>query len=118
MESNDKPKGSHLWKPGQSGNPAGRQKGKANHVNMEVRERFKEIVENQMENVMEALDRIALEDPAKYVDTLTKLSAFFTPKMTEEVNKQAPPIFILPAGVQVPQQDLQSEENKEEQTED
>jgi hypothetical protein len=97
------------WKPGQSGNPAGRQKGKGNHVTTEVRERFKEIVESQMDNVTEALDRIACEDPAKYVDMLTKLSAFFTPKLTEDVGKQSPPVFILPAGAKL-------EENKQEQS--
>ena len=111
MEFNEeKPKGPYRFKPGQSGNPAGRPPG-PNKINKEVRERFKEIVEGQMGNVMDALDRVALDDPAKYIDVLTKLSAFFTPKLTEDVNKQQPPVFILPAGAQPPRLD----ENKGEQ---
>ena len=99
MES-DKPKKPKGFQKGQVSNPNGRPPG-PNKINKEVRERFKEIVEGQLDNVMDALDRIALEDPAKYVDTLTKLSAFFTPKLTEDVNKQAPPVFILPAGAKI-----------------
>jgi hypothetical protein len=108
MEENKRKGG---FKPGESGNPNGRKKGTPNHINKEVRERFKDIVESQMDNVIDALDRIACEDPAKYVDMLTKLSAFFTPKLTEEIGKQSPPVFILPAGAKI-------EENNQEQSEE
>ena len=59
MEFNEKkPQG---FQKGQVSNPKGRPPG-PNKINKEVRERFKEIVEGQLDNVMDALDRVALED--------------------------------------------------------
>lgn len=111
MESNsERPKHGGFQK-GVSGNPLGRRKGQPNHINKEVRGRFKEIVEGQLDNVVEALDRLMLEDPAKYIDVLTKLSAFFTPKLTEDLTKQKPPVFILPAGVEIQKEDEEDEED-------
>ena len=71
------------FEKGKSGNENGRPKGAVSTTTKETRELLKKALEPHLGNVSEALDRILEDDPAKYVDALSKLLPYFIPKQTE-----------------------------------
>lgn len=70
-----------MFKPGQSGNPAGRPKGSRNKVQEEIKEAFALVLQNKLGDLDEMLTRVAAEDPAKAIDLLIKLSNRFLPEL-------------------------------------
>jgi len=77
------------FEKGQSGNPAGRPKGAVNKVTAEKRALFLNVMEGQIDNIEDSLDRIREESDEKYVKALTGLLPYFLPKQQEiDVNVQ------------------------------
>ena len=69
------------FKKGQSGNPAGRIKGKQNQATQDTKEAFRTLVEGNLSNIENWIKDIASKDPAKALDILFKMTEFFLPKM-------------------------------------
>jgi len=59
----------------------GRPKGSTNVINGGIRHHFDLLLQRKAPQVEAWLDRVALEDPAKAIDCLTKLSEFVLPKL-------------------------------------
>jgi hypothetical protein len=66
------------FEKGKSGNPRGRKKGTQNAVNRDLRERVRDLLESQFEQV--AIDLAGLE-PRDRVNAWLKLSEFVLPKL-------------------------------------
>ena len=91
-----------LWKPGQSGNPAGRPSGNPNRTTVIVRELFANILESEQEHFKEALERLRVESPKDYIQVMTKLSAKFLPDMTTTILQNADGSNVEPLQVILP----------------
>ena len=70
------------FKKGQSGNPLGRPKGSGNSNARVIREKFNEVVENQLENIDGWLLEIAKEDPKAALEMIIKLAEYCLPKLS------------------------------------
>lgn len=70
------------FKKGQSGNPLGRPKGSGNSNARVIREKFNEVVENQLQNLDGWLLDIAKEDPKAALDMIVKLAEYCLPKLS------------------------------------
>ncbi len=80
------------FEKGQSGNPAGRPKGASHKVTAATRALFKDVMEGEIENIKDSLDRLREESDEKYVKALTGLLPYFLPKQQEvDVTMKAPP---------------------------
>lgn len=81
------------WKEGQSGNPNGRPIGSTNQINNEIRDAFAMLLQSQIPNLQEWLDRAAKKDPIKALDLFTKISERFVPSLsrTEITSKDGEP---------------------------
>jgi hypothetical protein len=86
-----KPK--HAWKEGQSGNPNGRPLGSTNQINNEIRDAFAMLLQSQIPNLQDWLDKAAKKDPIKALDLFTKISERFVPSLsrTEITSKDGEP---------------------------
>ena len=60
----------HLWKPGQSGNPAGRPLGTRNKLSQTYLEKLSD---HFQQHAIEALDRALVESPVGYLGLIGKL---------------------------------------------
>jgi hypothetical protein len=65
---------------GESGNIKGKPKGTLNKDTLKGRELFLQIMEKQIDNVEDALNDVLKENPAKYLDILSKLFKYFMPE--------------------------------------
>jgi len=74
----------HLWTPGQSGNPNGRPKGVANKSTENIKEAFKLLLENNLDNMSSWLAKIAEKDPARATELMLKLSEYILPKLARQ----------------------------------
>jgi hypothetical protein len=71
----------------------GRKKGKENLVTAEIREKFKELVENNLDKFQEDLDNLK---PIERVRILVDLAKFIVPTLKAvEVNSQVQPILNI-----------------------
>ncbi len=70
-----------MFKPGQSGNPNGRPKGKPNKTTKHIREAYQKLTEDNLANMSLWLADIAADDPAKAMDTMIRLSEYILPKL-------------------------------------
>jgi hypothetical protein len=79
----------HLFKPGTSGNPAGRPVGSTNEVNNAIKTAFAMLLHNQLPNLEAWLAEGAKKDPLKTADLLLRVSERFMPSLsrTELVGK-------------------------------
>lgn len=68
---------------GESGNLSGRPKGTSNKVTVEKRILFLGVMESQVDNIQDSLDRIREESDEKYIKALTGLLPYFLPKQQE-----------------------------------
>jgi hypothetical protein len=68
------------FKPGQSGNPAGRPKGSLNITTRQVKEAYAKIIVENIDNIYGWLARTALEDPKGAIESLMKISSYVIPK--------------------------------------
>ena len=73
-----------MFKPGQSGNPAGRVKGSKNKATKEIREAYQKLTEDNLENMNRWLLQVSHEDPAKAMDLMLRLSEYIIPKLARQ----------------------------------
>jgi hypothetical protein len=59
----------------------GKQKGTPNKITNDVRQRYKDFVEGNLDNLDTWLDRVATTDPDKALDFMLKFSEYFIPKL-------------------------------------
>jgi hypothetical protein len=69
------------WKPGVSGNVNGRPKGVGNKNTEHIKQAFKDLLENNVENISIWLAKVAEKDPARATELVIKLSDFVVPKL-------------------------------------
>lgn len=64
------------------GNP-GKQKGTKSKTTAAAKELFYEIMDGEIGNIKDALDKVRKKSPAVYLTTLSKLMPYFLPKKLE-----------------------------------
>ena len=70
------------FKPGESGNPAGRRPGSANEVSKRIRDAFANLLEGREEELHEALNKLKEKDPKAYLEMYVKISQRFVPEVS------------------------------------
>lgn len=75
------PKGVKGFKQGESGNPNGRAAGTPNKVTRDIKEAYKQLIENNLENLTKWLEAVAKENPEKAIRILSELSEYVVPKL-------------------------------------
>ncbi len=73
-----------MFKPGESGNPAGRKPGTKNKATKEIREAYQKLTEDNLDNMSIWLSQIAGDDPAKAMDLMLRLSEYIIPKLARQ----------------------------------
>lgn len=66
------------YKPGQSGNPKGRPKGSKHRATFELRERVKQLLDDQFDQVVDDLTNL---DPKERVNAWLRLLEYALPKL-------------------------------------
>ena len=90
-------KGNPNWVKGESANPNGRPLGKSNVSTEAVKTYYLELLNGNLENIQEWLNRTAETDPKGALDFLIKLSPFVIPKKTEtDITIENPLNIIIP----------------------
>lgn len=69
-------KSSTSYKKGEGGRP----KGVKNKTTRDIKEAYKHLIENNLENITDWLKRVALKDPDKAIKLLIDLSEYVIPK--------------------------------------
>lgn len=72
-----------MFKPGESGNPNGRPKGRSNNVTVEIRKAYELLIHSNVDEMSTWLNSIAAENPEKAFDILIRLSPFVLPRKQE-----------------------------------
>ena len=72
------------FKPGESGNPAGKPKGSVNKTTKEIREAYQKLTENNLENMSAWLALVAADNPEKAMDLMIRLSEYVIPKLARQ----------------------------------
>lgn len=62
---------------------AGKPKGSVNKTTQAARELFLSIMEGEVENIKASLDQVRDENPAKYLEVLSRFYPYFIPKKIE-----------------------------------
>lgn len=70
-----------MFKPGQSGNPAGRPPGAKHRSTIAIRDAYHKLLENNLDNLNDWLAKIASRDPHKAADLMLRLSEYILPKL-------------------------------------
>ena len=70
-----------LFKPGQSGNPKGKPKGSKNKITTDIKERWKQVLENQIVTLNEDFSGMEPKDRVKIIAEVTEL---FVPKLSRQ----------------------------------
>ena len=71
------------WQKGVSANPNGRPNGVPNASTESIKRYYMDLLDGNLENIQEWLDRVAETDPKGALDFLIKLSPFVVPNKTE-----------------------------------
>ena len=85
------------FKTGQSGNPNGRPKGSKNAVTRQLREKLKNLIDSELENLP---DLLAEMEPQARLDLIVKLLPYALPKV-QSISSSAHEPFEM-AGVDFP----------------
>ena len=72
------------WTPGISGNPAGKPKGAGNKVAEEIKQAFAQLLQNNVPQLEEWINRVGERDPAKALEIYTKISERFVPQLSRQ----------------------------------
>ena len=72
------------FKPGQSGNPAGRKPGAPNHYTKKAKEAFAMLLDDNLDNLSIWLSQVASEDPKEALKIVMSLSERFIPKLSSQ----------------------------------
>lgn len=85
------------WQKGVSANPNGRPKGVPNASTESIKRYYMELLDGNLENIQDWLDRVAETDPKGALDFLIKLSPFVVPKKTEtDLTVESPLKIVIP----------------------
>jgi hypothetical protein len=68
---------------GKSNNLKGKPKGTLNRTTKEARELLEQILLGQVDNIKEALEKLKINDPARYLDSCSKLFTYVLPKKSD-----------------------------------
>jgi hypothetical protein len=68
---------------GKTNNPKGRTAGTPNRTTKEAKEILEKLLYGQFEDIETALNQLKDEDPAKFIDAVTKLFGYVLPKKTD-----------------------------------
>jgi hypothetical protein len=90
------------YQPGQSGNPNGRPIGSTNQINNEIRDAFAMLLQSQIPNLQDWLDRAAKKDPIKALDLFTKISERFIPALSRTEVTGAEGLPFSPITINLP----------------
>ena len=71
------------FKKGKSGNPKGREPGTQNITTKQARELFISVMNGEVDNIKDALQKIRTKDPSRYIDALAKLFQYTMPKQVD-----------------------------------
>lgn len=97
------------FQPGQSGNPKGRPKGKLSKMTVEIKEAYTALIHGNIDSLMDMLNRVARQDPARALEILIKISPFVIPKkMEQDITIENPIKIILPNPNAADQNELES----------
>lgn len=89
--------GNPNWQKGVSANPNGRPKGGSNATTETIKKHYVELLNGNLDNIQDWLDRVAEQDPKGALDFLIKLSPFVVPKKTEtDITVDSPLNIIIP----------------------
>ena len=99
------------WVKGVSGNPEGRPKGSPNKATKEIKERYTQLIQGNLDSIQEWLNETARRDPSKALDFLIKLSPFVIPKqVSQDITFDSPIKIVIPPK---PEDDQESQEGPE-----
>ena len=84
-------------------NPAGRGKGNVNKITMKTRELFAQILEEEQNNFIEALDKVRKTNPKEYVQIMIKISERFVPAVSKHELTGADGEELKPIQIILPQ---------------
>jgi hypothetical protein len=85
------------WEKGKSANPNGRPKGRVNNSTEKIKEAYTDLIEGNLDNIQNWLNRTAATDPARALDFLIKLSPFVIPKKQQaDITFENPINIVLP----------------------
>lgn len=73
-----------MFKPGESGNLNGRPKGVGNKNTENIKEAYRLLLENNLDNMTLWLTKIAEKDPARATELMLKLSEYILPKLARQ----------------------------------
>lgn len=62
---------------------AGKPKGAVNKATQQARELFTTIMEGEVDNIQESLEKVRKKDHGRYLDVLSKFLPYFIPKKVE-----------------------------------
>jgi len=88
---------------GNTNNPSGKPKGAQNRTTKEAKELLEQILLGQVDNIKDALETIKEKDPAKYLDSCSKLFTYVLPKKTDVTSAGDK---IAPINIVIDKQDL------------
>ena len=72
------------FKPGQSGNPAGRKPGSQNYYTKKTKEAFAMLLNDNLDNLSTWLSQVAADDPKEALKIVMSLSERFVPKLSQQ----------------------------------
>jgi hypothetical protein len=90
-----------MFKPGQSGNPAGRKKGSKNKQSERIRQLYADLLENNLATFQSTYDLLLKKDPRAAASFLLQMTPFILPRLgkTDITSDGKPFQVILPSGV-------------------
>jgi len=92
----------HLFKPGQSGNPAGKPRG-TKQITDDIREAFALLLQSKIPELQDWLDRAAKKDPIKALDIFTRISERFVPSLQRTDHHIEGSGVMIPIQINLPQ---------------